>query len=58
MVNNDHVTVPTQQQLDQIQADRDAYVARWLIQRPSVDLREALTAAFSAGVHAGLTRTE
>lgn len=48
---------PTQLQLAHIHAERDAFVARWLKERPSTDLREALTAAFSAGATSALIHT-
>ncbi|WP_157887925.1 hypothetical protein [Frondihabitans sp. PAMC 28766] len=48
----------TQLQLAYLQAERDAYVARWLKNRPDVDLREALSAAFSAGATTALTHTQ
>ncbi len=47
----------TQLQLAHIHAERDAYVARWLKERPRTDLREALSAAFSAGATSALTHT-
>ncbi|WP_158614303.1 hypothetical protein [Frondihabitans sp. PhB188] len=46
---------PTQQQLAHIHQDRDAFVARWLKDHPNLDLREALSTAFSAGATAALT---
>lgn len=53
---NDTVPIsPTQQQLAHIHQDRDAFVARWLKDHPNLDLREALSTAFSAGATAALT---
>jgi hypothetical protein len=54
---NDLVTAQTQHQLAQIRVDRDGSVARWLNERPGIELRETLAAAFSAGVLTALART-
>jgi hypothetical protein len=51
------VTPLTQQQLAYIHTERDAYVSRWLKDHPDMDLREALTTAFSAGVTTALNHT-
>jgi hypothetical protein len=57
VVKNQDVTTLTQQQLASIHTERDAYVSRWLKDHPNMDLREALTTAFSAGVTTALNHT-
>lgn len=48
----------TQQPLAAIHPERDSRVARWLKDHANLDLREALTTAFSAGVTSALNHTD